>query len=130
MNKSINLNSQNKNDNDVSNKHNSKKTVDDNLIQLYIAALDKKNKEVIEFLYNLNNKYNIENDIVYEMYNINELNSERFQFIIENCTVYLNITSSLIKKLMKDNNKELLEILFKNHLKFFDNKYILNLLKY
>jgi len=31
---------------------------------------------------------------------------------------------------MKTNNKELLEILFKNHLKFFDNKVILNLLKY
>jgi len=30
---------------------------------------------------------------------------------------------------MKDNNKELLEILFKNHLKFFDNEFILNLLK-
>jgi len=30
---------------------------------------------------------------------------------------------------MKDKNKELLEILLKNHLKFFDNKFILNLLK-
>ena len=31
---------------------------------------------------------------------------------------------------MKDNNKGLLEILFKNHLKFFDNEFILNLLKH
>jgi len=31
---------------------------------------------------------------------------------------------------MKDNTKELLEILFKNHLKFFDNNFILKLLKY
>ena len=30
---------------------------------------------------------------------------------------------------MKDNNKELLEILFKSHLKFFDNEFILYLLK-
>ena len=50
-----------------------------------------------------------------------ELNSERLQFIVKNCTKYLNISSSLIKQLMKDNNKELLEILFKNHLNFFDN---------
>jgi len=65
------------------------------------------------------------------MYNKKELNSERLQFIINYCTAYLNISSSFIKKkLMKDNNKELLEILFKNHLKFFDNKFILNLLKH
>ena len=64
------------------------------------------------------------------MYNKSELNSERFKFIIENFTAYLTISSSLIKKLMKDNNKELLEILFKNHLKFFDNNFILNLLNY
>jgi len=56
----------------------------------------KKNK--IEKLYKINNKNNIEKDIVYEMYNKNELNSERLQFILENCTSYLNI-SSLIKKI-------------------------------
>jgi len=76
------------------------------------------------------NSRNIEKDIVYEMYNKNELSSERFQFIVENCTAYLNISSSLIKKLIKDNNEDLLEILFKNHFKFFDNNFILNLLKY
>jgi len=42
----------------------------------------------------------------------------------------LNISSSLIKQLMKDNNKGLLEILFKNHLNFFDNELILNLLNH
>ena len=29
---------------------------------------------------------------------------------------------------MKDNNKKLLKVLFKKHLKFFDNEFILNLL--
>jgi len=29
---------------------------------------------------------------------------------------------------MKDNNKKLLEIIFKKHLKFFDNEFIMNLL--
>jgi len=129
-----NLNSHNKKKyidyNDVTNSHTSKKDADDNLIQLYIAAFDKKNTEVIKFLYNLNIEKNIENDIVYELYNKNELNSERLQYIIENCTSFLNISSSLMKKLMKNNNKTLLEILFKYHLKFFDNEFILNLLKY
>ena len=101
----------------------------DTLIQSYLTAIDNKNKKEIEILYNEKNKNNNENDIVYIIYCNNELKSERLQFIIENCTSYLHISSSLIKKLMKDNNKELLEILFKNHLKFFDNEFILNLLK-
>ena len=44
-------------------------------------AIDNKNKKEIENLCN-NNKNKIENDIVYEIYNKNELNSDRFQFII------------------------------------------------
>ena len=102
----------------------------DNLIQSYLMAIDNKNKEEVKFLYNERYKKNIENDIVFEMYNQKELNSERLQFIVDNCTSYLNISSSLIKELMKDNNRKLLEILFKNHLKFFDNEFILNLLKH
>jgi len=64
------------------------------------------------------------------MYNKNQLNFERFEFIIENSTNYLNISSYFVKSLMKNNNKELLEFLFKNHLKFFDNYFIINLLNY
>jgi len=93
-------------------------------------AIDNKNKKEIEILYKMNNKNIVEKNIVYEMYNIDKLNSERLQFIIENCIPYLNISSSLIKKLMKENNKELLELLFKNHLKCFDNTFIIKLLKY
>jgi len=92
-------------------------------------AIDNKNKEEIRLLYDEKYKDNVEKDIVFEIYNKNELNLERLQFIIENCTEYMNINSSLIKELMKNNNKELLEILLKYHLKFFDNEFILNLLK-
>jgi len=99
----------------IINKNDIKKVSDNNLIQSYITAIDNKNKNEIEILYNKNNKSNIEKDIVYEIYKKHELNSERLQFIIENCVTCLNISSSLIKQLMKDNSKELLEILFKNH---------------
>ena len=73
------------------------KIITDNLIQSFLIAIDNKNKEEIKFLYN--EKYNkgIENDIVFEMYSQRELNSERLQFIIENCNSYLNISSSFIK---------------------------------
>jgi len=93
-----------------------------------LISIDEKNKNKIKSLLNKNNEHNIKRDIVYEMYNEHELNSERLQFIIENCTPYLNISSPLIKKLMKDNNRNLLELLFKNHFKFFDNIFIINLL--
>jgi len=53
------------------------------------------------------------------MYNKNLLNYERLVFIIDNCTNYLNISSSLIKALMKNNEKKLLEHLFIEHFKIF-----------
>jgi len=60
-----------------------------------------------------------------------QLNYERLEFIIENCTKYLNISSILIKTFIKNNNNnELLGLLFKKNFKFFDNKFILNLLLY
>jgi len=64
-----------------------------------LIAIDDKNKNKVEILYNKNIENNIEKDIVYEIYHQNELNSERLQFILENCTTYLNISSSLIKKI-------------------------------
>jgi len=62
------------------------------------------------------------------MYEIKKLNSKRLEFIIENCTNYMTISSKLINTLMKNNNIELLNIIFKKHLKFFDKDCILNLL--
>jgi len=64
------------------------------------------------------------------MYKNNQLNYERLEFIVEYCTKYLNISSHLMDSLMKNNNKELLTILFKKQYKFFDKKFILNLLIY
>ena len=62
------------------------------------------------------------------MYKEKRLNSEQLLFIIKNYIPYLNISFFLIKRLMEDNNKELLEILFINHLKFFDNNFVIDFL--
>jgi len=107
-----------------------------------VKILFKKNffyikNDILYGMYNINENdipceiYGIdENDIPYKMYKINDLNSYRLEFIIENYFAYLNISSSLIKKFMRDNNKKILEILFKKHLKFFDNFCIIKLLNY
>ncbi len=101
--------------NDVSNKN---KPIEDSLIQLYLNAIDKKNKKKIKIIHEENNQNNINRDIVYDIFINNKLNCERLQFIVDSSTIYLNISSTLITKLLLDNNKELLEILFKNSLNF------------
>jgi len=63
----------------------------------------------------------------FEIYNYNKLNSERLQRIIEFYAPILTTSFYLIKKLMKDNNEEILEILFKHH---FDNFTIIDYLNY
>jgi len=67
------------------------------LIQLYLDCIDNKKKNEIQFLFNKTNKYNIGKDVVLKMYNRNQLNSERLQFIMENCSSYLNVSSNLLK---------------------------------
>ena len=52
---------------------------------------------------------------------------ERLHFITEKCTKHLNISSNLIKRLVKEENIKLLDIIF-NSLKFYDNAFILQLL--
>jgi len=94
-------------------RHNIKNVNNDYLIPSYLKAIDDENKNEIKLLYKINSSNNIEKDIVYEMYDENKLNCERFQFIKNNCIPYLTISSSLIKKIMIDNNKELLEIFLK-----------------
>jgi len=95
-----------------------------------LSTIDNKDKDEIESLFKVNNGNNIKKDIVYKLYHRKQLNSENLEFILDNYSKHLNISSRLIKALMKDNNKELLELLFKKHLKFFDNEFILNLLTY
>ena len=91
---------------------------EDQLIQSYLIAIDNRNKDEVEFLFNKANEYNIKKDIVFKMYNRYQLNSKRLEFIMKQCTAYLNISSKLVKKLMKNNYKQLLEIIF-NHFNFF-----------
>jgi len=105
---------------------------EENLITSYLKAIDNKNKNEIEILYNSNksNENNTKKDIILEIYDNKQLNFERFQYILDNCTVYFNISSHLIKKLMNDNRKELLDLIFQKYLKFFNNDFILILLNY
>jgi len=101
--KIINKKTNIKNVNDINNQQNIKNIINDGLIKSLLKAIDNKNEIEIKILYNKSNYHNVNNNVVYEMYNENKLNCERLQFIIDNCTVYFNISSSLIKKLMKDN---------------------------
>jgi len=95
-----------------------KEFVDDYIYKFYIKTIYSKTID------------NIENDIVYEMYKEDKLNSSRLLYIIENCIPLLNISTSLIIKLMEDNSKELLEVIFKNYFKFFDNFFVIDCLNY
>ena len=95
-----------------------------------VKYLIDRNEEEIKYLYNKNNKYNNEKEIIYEMINQNVLKYERLEILIKFSIPILNTSPSLIKRLMKDDNKEILEILFKNHFKFFDKCIIINFLNY
>jgi len=95
-----------------------------------LNGIDYKNINEIKELTIKSDEDKIEKDIVYEIYSNNQLSKERLLFIIENCTSYLNISSRLIAKLMKDNNTSLLEPIFERHLKFYDNEMIIKLLSY
>jgi len=103
----------------------------EDLIQLYLVAIDNQNKNEVETIYNENKKYTDENDIVFEIYNKDQLSNTRLKYIINNCSNYLNISSSLIKNLMKPSKKNineyLLEIIFRS-IKYFDNESIIDLL--
>ena len=61
------------------------------------------------------------------MYKNKLLTIERLQFIMKECIKYLKVSSKLIKRLMKDKNVYLLDIIFKN-LKFYDLDLVLMLL--
>jgi len=95
------------------------------LYKYIINVIDSKNINEIEKLsryININKK-----DIIFEIYNNNLLTSERFHYIMKYCSKYLNVSSNLIKKLMKDENVILLDIIF-SYLKIYDNDFILQLL--
>jgi len=93
-------------------------------IDSYIKAID--NKDINE-LKNLEKKKYNNKDIVYEIYNNGLLTSERLHFIVKSVYKYLTITSTLIKELLKEDDFELLDIIFSN-IKFYDNEIIMKLI--
>jgi len=85
----------------------------------FVNAIDDKNINEVEKLSNNIYKNNKNIDVVFNIYNNYSLSFERLQFIMENCTKYLNISSKLIKQLMKDDKSTLLDFIFDNF-KFYD----------
>ena len=74
----------------------------------FIKAIDDENVNEIKLLTHNNDNEFIKNkrDIIYELYDKNVLLKNRWlKFIIEKYSNYLNISSSLIKRLIKDNNE-------------------------
>jgi len=63
-----------------------------------VKYLIYKYREKIENFYNKNNQHHIEKDIIYEIYNKNNLNSKPLKVLIEICVPVLN-SSSFIKKI-------------------------------
>ncbi|KAL6592537.1 ankyrin repeat-containing domain protein [Neocallimastix sp. 'constans'] len=68
-------------------------------------------------------------NIPLEIYKNGFLTPNRLNFIIENCSDILCISSSLLKILIKNNEIQLLNIIFENF-KFYDNDFIQRLLYY
>ena len=58
-----------------------------------------------------------DDDILLEIYNKQELTTDWLNFIIEKCSKYLEISSALVKQLIRDKNAILLDIIF-FHLKY------------
>jgi len=100
-------------------------------IDSFIKAIDTKNSKEIENIIQQNvgllNKNDI--DVVLELYNKGSLTPERLQYIMENCTHFLKLSSPFIKRLMKEDNTSLLDIIF-TKFKFFDQEFIIQLLLY
>jgi len=90
-------------------------------IGLYVSAIDSKD---INALNNLIDIFHKEKDIIYGIYERKLLTSERLQFIVENEIDNFRISSKLIRTLLRDNNVDLLDIIF-GKFKFFDNESII-----
>jgi len=93
------------------------------LITSFIENIDNKNVKEIENIIRTNEN----KDFVLEIYDNALLTSGRLQFVLENCSKFLKISLILIRRLLKENNFELLDIIF-NYIKFFGTDFILDLL--
>ncbi|KAG4090639.1 hypothetical protein H8356DRAFT_1279457 [Neocallimastix lanati (nom. inval.)] len=110
---------------------NSINKINEDNIDYYVEAIDFGNVERLKYLIakDKHKLSNINNDIVYEIFQRNLLDENRLIFIIENCQNYLNISTKLIKNLINHNQIQLLDVIFNNY-KFFDNDFIINLLTF
>jgi len=85
--------------------------------------LIKKNVKLINKVFKNNNA-----DFVFsELYINNKLSSNRLRILIEKFSDNIYTYSFLVNILLKDNNLELLNIIFENFI-YFDNEFVLNLL--
>ena len=96
-----------------------------NDIYSYVEAIEYESVDAIKKL----TTNVIREDIVLKIYKNNLLTVKRLKFILEKCMNYLYISISLLKRLMKNNDIELLKIIF-NSINFFDTDFIKTLLFY
>jgi len=109
-------------------KNDLKKTNINFKIKPFLTILDNGNIEILKTSINNINKNNSKKiDIPLEIYENGFLTSNRLNFIIKNCSDSLYISSSLLKKLIKNNEIQLLKIIFSKS-KFYDNEFIKTLL--
>ncbi|KAG4093365.1 hypothetical protein H8356DRAFT_1294147 [Neocallimastix lanati (nom. inval.)] len=87
-------------------------------IELFIEDIDNGDLEILKTsINNINNNNNHskkKKDIPLEIYKNGFLTPNRLSFIIENCSDILCISSSLLKILIKNNEIQLLNIIFGN----------------
>jgi len=74
------------------------------IIDALIDFIDKKSLKRIDRLYNkiINNDINNNKDIIFEIYNYKYLTVVRFKFLMKYCTRYFEVSTHLIKQLIKD----------------------------
>ena len=94
-------------------------------IDSYVEAIEFERVDAIKKL----TTNVIREDIVLKIYKNDKLTVKRLKFILEKCMNYLYISNSLIKSLIKNNDVELLKIIF-NSINFFDNDFIKIILLY
>jgi len=93
----------------------------------YINAINRKNLKEIRNLTINNTNEKIDILLKIYQYNKNSLTSKGLKFIIRKCSDYFDVSTTLIKELIKDNNVELLNAIFEI-IKIYDVELILNFL--
>jgi len=99
---------------------------EDLYIGLNVFAIDQKNLEFLEYLFN-NDIIKKNGHLISEIHKRKYLTMERLKFLLENKKNVIRIPSSLIKCLINEKRIDLLNILFK-YSKFFDSTIILKFL--